>query len=64
MNWEIIHEMPGFYDITSDRAENGKDFVDIINHVEDGKYDLIFMDIQMPKMNGLDNSVMENFLVY
>lgn len=54
LNWEIIHEILGFYDITSDRAENGKDCVDIINHVEDGKYDLIFMDIQMPKMNGLD----------
>ncbi|MCR5606787.1 MAG: response regulator, partial [Treponema sp.] len=54
LNWEIIHEMLGFYDISSDRVVNGEECVDVINHVENDKYDLIFMDIQMPKMNGLD----------
>lgn len=32
--------------------EDGTDAVERMNEVEDDRYDLIFMDIQMPKMDG------------
>ena len=54
INWEIISAMLGMFGITTDRAENGRVCVDMIREAEDGKYTLIFMDIQMPEMNGLD----------
>ncbi len=54
INWEIISAMLSMFGITSDRAENGRDCVDMINTAEKGSYTLIFMDVQMPEMNGLD----------
>ncbi len=42
------------FGITTDRAENGQICVDMISKAADGSYDLIFMDVQMPVMNGLD----------
>ena len=54
INWEIISAMLGMYGITSERAENGRICVDRMAEAEEGKYMLIFMDIQMPVMNGLD----------
>ena len=33
---------------------NGKICVDMMNKAEKGQYDLIFMDVQMPEMNGLE----------
>ena len=35
-----------------DSVEDGTDAVERMNEVEDDRYDLIFMDIQMPKMDG------------
>ena len=46
--------MLGMYGITTDRAENGRICVDKIRNAEEGNYTLIFMDVQMPEMNGLD----------
>jgi CheY-like chemotaxis protein len=40
--------------ITSERAENGRICVNKVAEAEEGCYDLIFMDVQMPEMNGLD----------
>ena len=54
INWEIISKMLGMYGITPERAENGQICVDKMARAEEGSYDLIFMDIQMPEMNGLD----------
>ncbi len=54
INWEIISEMLGMYGIKSDRAENGKAAVEALESAEPGKYDAVFMDIQMPVMNGLE----------
>ena len=54
INWEIISEMLGMYGIKSDRAENGKAAVEALETAEPGKYDAVFMDIQMPVMNGLE----------
>ncbi len=54
INWEIISAMLSMFGITTDRAENGKVCVDMISAAEEGSYTLIFMDVQMPEMNGLD----------
>ena len=54
INWEIVSTLLGMYGITAERAENGRICVDKMKSAEKGSYDLIFMDIQMPEMNGLD----------
>ena len=54
INWEIISTMLEMFGISSDRAENGRVCVDMISAAEENCYALIFMDIQMPEMNGLD----------
>ncbi len=54
INWEIISNMLSMFGITCDRAENGQICVDMMNEADEGSYELIFMDIQMPEMNGLD----------
>ena len=54
INWEIISAILDMSGITSERAENGRICVDKMAGAADGSYDLIFMDIQMPEMNGLD----------
>ena len=54
INWEIISAMLSMFGITSERAENGRICVEKMAEAEEGRYDLIFMDIQMPEMNGLD----------
>ena len=53
INWEIISMMLEMHGITSDRAVNGQLAVEMAEAGAD-QYDLIFMDIQMPVMNGLD----------
>ena len=42
------------YGIKAERAENGRICVEKMKSASEGSYDLIFMDIQMPEMNGLD----------
>ncbi|MBR0145652.1 MAG: response regulator [Eubacterium sp.] len=54
INWEIISAMLSMFGITTDRAENGRICVDMVQAAEKGKYELVFMDVQMPEMNGLD----------
>ena len=54
INWEIISNMLSMFGITCDRAENGRVCVDMMSEAAAGSYELIFMDIQMPEMNGLD----------
>ena len=54
INWEIISTMLSMFAITTERAENGRICVDKMEQAAEGSYDLIFMDIQMPEMNGLD----------
>ena len=54
INWEIISAMLEMYGITSERAENGRICTEKMAAAAEGFYDLIFMDIQMPEMNGLD----------
>ena len=54
INWEIISTLLGMYGITTERAENGRICVEKLKSAEKGAFDLVFMDIQMPEMNGLD----------
>ena len=54
INWEIISAMLSAYGITADRAENGRVCVDMISSAPEGSYELIFMDVRMPEMSGLD----------
>ncbi|MBR2257961.1 MAG: response regulator [Blautia sp.] len=54
INWEIISNMLSMFGIGSERAENGRICVNKMAMAEEGRYDLIFMDVQMPEMNGLD----------
>ena len=54
VNWEVISALLEMYGINTERAENGRICVEKIKSAAEGSYDLIFMDIQMPEMNGLD----------
>ena len=55
INWEIISTILSMHEVSCDRAENGKIAYELIKADEfESPYDLIFMDIQMPVMNGLD----------
>ena len=54
INYEIISSLLSMYKIETERAENGRICLDKISNAKDFEYTLIFMDIQMPIMNGLD----------
>lgn len=54
LNWEILCELLSDYGVTCTRAENGQECVERLQASEDGTYDMIFMDVQMPVMNGKD----------
>ena len=54
LNAEIAMELLSETGLEVDHAFDGTEAVDIVKEAEDGAYDLILMDIQMPKMNGYD----------
>ncbi|MBQ2493999.1 MAG: response regulator, partial [Bacilli bacterium] len=54
INWEIISTLLDSFGVTTERAENGAIAVEKMKTAEKGRYLLVFMDIQMPEMNGLD----------
>ena len=54
LNAEIASEILEMTGVKVERAADGKEAVDMMNACKDGYYDLIFMDIQMPQMNGYD----------
>ena len=54
MNWEIISILLDMYGVSSERAETGKECLEKLIASSDDQYNLIFMDIQMPEMNGLE----------
>ena len=54
LNAEIAMEILKMTGLTVERVEDGIEAVDRLAECEDGRYDMIFMDIQMPRMNGYD----------
>ncbi len=54
LNREIFIELVGETGVIIEEAETGKEAVDMIFAKEEGYYDMVFMDIQMPIMNGYD----------
>ena len=54
LNMEIASELLKFVNLQVAHTENGKVAVDIFRNSKEKEYALIFMDIQMPLMNGYD----------
>ncbi len=54
INAEIASEIFGMMGLEVDWVQNGKEAVDTVAAAEAGSYDVIFMDIQMPVMNGYE----------
>ncbi|MGM9571817.1 MAG: response regulator, partial [bacterium] len=54
LNAEIAAEILKMAGIVVEHAADGTEAVDMMNNCADGYYDIIFMDIQMPKMSGYD----------
>ena len=54
LNAEIAEEFLCMTGLTVERAWDGIEAVDKVTDAPDGYYDIIFMDIQMPRMNGYD----------
>lgn len=54
INREIATEILEMTGAKIEQAENGRLAVDMFSHSEPGYYDLIFMDVQMPVMNGYE----------
>ncbi len=54
LNAEILTEMLEMEGATSELAVNGKQALEMFEKSEPGRYDMIFMDVQMPVMNGYE----------
>ena len=54
LNAEIAEEFLTMTGLTVEHAWDGMEAVDKVSEAPDGHYDIIFMDIQMPRMNGYD----------
>lgn len=54
LNAEIAIEVLSMTGLSVEQARDGVEAVDRMADVDDGYYDMIFMDIQMPRMNGYD----------
>ncbi len=54
LNREIAEELIGNTGVSVESAKNGREALEKFENSEEGYYDLIFMDIQMPVMNGYE----------
>ena len=54
LNAEILKEILQMYDADCTICSNGEEIVQTFKNVKAGEYDAILMDVQMPKMNGLE----------
>ncbi len=54
LNREILKELITDTGVLIDEAENGQAAVNLINAHSEGYYDMVFMDVQMPVMNGYE----------
>lgn len=57
LNREIATEILSMTGAAVEAAENGKEAVDMVTASEEGYYDLILMDLQMPVMNGYEATI-------
>ena len=56
LNAEIALELLKGAGFLVEHAANGQACVDMLSHAEDGYYDLILMDVQMPILNGYETT--------
>ena len=54
INAEMIREFLKSEGATCDCAKDGMAAVDVFSHSAKGQYDMIFMDVQMPNMDGYE----------
>ena len=54
INADILTELMSMENATVTRAVNGKEAVEMFKAANEGDYDMILMDIQMPEMNGYE----------
>lgn len=54
LNAEILEELLWMYGATCTIYSDGEKIVNAFKNVKSGEYDAILMDVQMPKMNGLE----------
>ncbi len=54
INWEIISMLLQMHGVETERAENGQIALDRIANSKEGEFNLVFMDIQMPVLNGIE----------
>jgi CheY-like chemotaxis protein len=54
INVEIAQEMLGRFGLNIDRVDNGEDAISTFANSDADTYQMIFMDVQMPRMNGYD----------
>ncbi len=58
VNWEIIEDLLHMNGVTSERATNGEECFRKFIDSPEGTYDVIFMDLQMPVMDGFESTRM------
>ncbi|MGM9581969.1 MAG: hybrid sensor histidine kinase/response regulator [Anaerovibrio sp.] len=54
LNAEIASQLLGITGLSVERAVDGREAVSMMERCMDGYYSIVFMDIQMPNMNGYD----------
>ena len=54
LNWEIFYELVSERGVVCDRAENGRECVEMLKKASPGTYSAILMDVNMPVMNGYE----------
>lgn len=57
LNWEIFHELVSEQEIVCDRAENGKECVEMLKEVSPDTYSAILMDVQACKDSGMNGHI-------
>ncbi len=56
INWEIAENILEMHGFTVDRAEDGERCLDMFRGSEPNYYDIILMDIRMPRMDGYEST--------